>query len=175
MHPPKSFSVYRPIKTCNDRLSVGQYVLIDNGKELEVLPIFASDICSADTFHSMSKITLYWVIFWGLGISLSADDGRYCTKIPVLVTPVIPVFGSNLRLENPRYQYYQYISSMHSLILTKNFNCDETVQLIGILTIEIVGPTTIQVKAIADALSFICRLWKMHCYNLKILVYVDTE
>ena len=59
MHPPKSFSVYRPIKTCNDRLSVDQYVLIDNGKELEVLPIFASDICSADTFHSMSKITLY--------------------------------------------------------------------------------------------------------------------
>ena len=45
--------------------------------------------------------------------------------------------------------------------------------LIRILAIEIIVTTTIQIKAKADAFTFICCLRNMHSYNLKVLVYVE--
>ena len=112
-------SVYRPIYTCDIGLSEGQYFEIDN--ELEVKAIFANKLCSADI--SISRMTSFVLLCVPL-VSVSASIDWYCSKIALLVIPVIPaLFGSYLQLENPRYnKYHQYISSLLSLAFTKKVN-----------------------------------------------------
>ena len=135
-------------------LSVGQHFGIDNTsgtKILQVLLIFACGKSSADI--SISCITLcliHFLIFWYRCLPILVlyknfgINNTYNTR-----------FCSCPQFENPKYQYISNRPNL-ILILPKNSIGDRAVHLIRILAIEIVGTTTIQFKAKADALTFNC-------------------
>ena len=89
-------SVYNYIYTCDIGSSVGQYFGIDTGQ----VEYISENTCLADI--SISKITLFVSLceFWVL---VSANIGRYYTKISLPVIPVITVFLAdtcNLKIQD---------------------------------------------------------------------------
>ena len=137
-------------------LSTCQHFGIDHTsgtKILQGLLIFVCCKSSADI--SISSITLCLIHFVSL----------WYRCLPILV--LYKNFGINNtyntcfcccpQFENPKYQYISNTGSPSLiLILPKNSIGDRAVHLIRILAIEIVGTTTIQFKAKADALTFNC-------------------
>ena len=121
------------------------------------------DMLSRD---SISNMTLYWFILWILGIGVH----QYWPVLHKNSYIGITFLAVTCNLQIQRNQNYQYISNRPNISKVFNwwFDCARNL----ILAIGIVSPTTVQIKAKADALIFICCLWTMHAC-LEILVYVD--